>query len=123
VVFSQHPAGAHPPGAHPQGGRSGGSGLLDGGAADLEFTALDPCRFVRERCQDMRGTAWLFGGRALIRSFMEADLIDNYLIYVMPVLLGQGVPLFSPPGPRFPLKLIRIAKTDEIVKIFYTRDR
>jgi dihydrofolate reductase len=71
----------------------------------------------------MRGTAWLFGGRRLIRSFMEADLIDNYLIYVMPVLLGRGVPLFSPPGPRFPLRLTRIAKTDEIAKIFYTRDR
>ena len=37
---------------------------------------------------------WLMGGGAAIAAFQAEDLIDRYEISVMPVLLGDGVPLF-----------------------------
>jgi dihydrofolate reductase len=36
---------------------------------------------------------WLFGGGVLFRSLLEAGLVDRVEVGVMPVLLGQGIPL------------------------------
>ncbi len=50
---------------------------------------------------------WLFGGGLLFRSFLEARLVDAVEVSVVPVLLGEGIPLL-PPKPsseRFRLKL------------------
>src|SRR5918998_4654890 len=50
---------------------------------------------------------WLFGGGSLFRSLLEARLVDAVEVSVVPVLLGEGIPLL-PPKPssdRFKLKL------------------
>jgi dihydrofolate reductase len=50
---------------------------------------------------------WLFGGGSLFRSLLEAGLVDAVEVSVVPVLLGEGIPLL-PPEPsseRFKLKL------------------
>ncbi|MFD8495399.1 dihydrofolate reductase family protein [Amycolatopsis sp. NPDC059657] len=44
------------------------------------------------------------GGAELAATFRELDLIDEYRIYVHPVVLGQGKPLFS--GHRLDLDLV-----------------
>jgi dihydrofolate reductase len=44
------------------------------------------------------------GGPNLARSLTEAGLIDEYRIYLRPVVLGSGKPYFA--GPRSPLHLV-----------------
>ncbi|HYD27207.1 dihydrofolate reductase family protein [Brevundimonas sp.] len=44
------------------------------------------------------------GGPALAQGLTEAGLIDEYRLYVHPVVLGQGAPFF--PGPTPPLRLV-----------------
>jgi len=39
------------------------------------------------------GHIWLVGGAQLIRAFLEADLLDELVISIHPVLLGSGIPL------------------------------
>ena len=34
------------------------------------------------------------GGAQLTKAFIEQDLIDEYRIFIMPVMLGKGIPLF-----------------------------
>jgi len=48
---------------------------------------------------------WLFGGASLFRSLLEARLVDAIEVAVMPVLLGQGIPLPPPPAEQTKLKL------------------
>jgi dihydrofolate reductase len=48
---------------------------------------------------------WLFGGGSLFRSFAELGLVDTVEVAVIPVLLGEGVPLLPPPTKRIALKL------------------
>lgn len=46
----------------------------------------------------------LLGGAGLVSTFRELDLIDEYRLVVNPVVLGDGVPLFSEAKERHPLK-------------------
>jgi len=46
------------------------------------------------------------GGADLAAAFMRHDLIDEFRIYVHPVLIGGGKPLFPPSGPRIDLRLV-----------------
>ena len=39
---------------------------------------------------------WLVGGAKLLKSFMEQELVDQYWISTLPVILGKGMPLFLP---------------------------
>jgi dihydrofolate reductase len=65
---------------------------------------------------------WLFGGGLLFRSFLEARLVDAVEVSVVPVLLGEGIPLLpsKPSSERFRLKLAgsRMYKTG-IVSLEY----
>ena len=44
------------------------------------------------------------GGPALAQSLTELGLIDEYRLYLHPVVLGQGAPFFA--GPTPPLRLV-----------------
>ena len=45
------------------------------------------------------------GGAGLAAAFMHHDLIDEYRIYIHPILIGRGKPLFPPSGARTRLRL------------------
>jgi dihydrofolate reductase len=46
------------------------------------------------------------GGADLAAAFRELDLIDEYRVYVHPVLVGRGRPLFPPSNARSDLRLV-----------------
>jgi len=50
---------------------------------------------------------WLYGGSSLVTTFMNLDLVDEFWLGVMPVILGRGKPLFQDVEQRHKLKLIR----------------
>jgi len=39
---------------------------------------------------------WIMGGGALARSFLAAGRLDTLELAYVPVLLGEGIPLFGP---------------------------
>lgn len=51
------------------------------------------------------GEIWLFGGGELFRSLLAAGQVDRVEVTVVPILLGGGVPLLPPGGPRTGLTL------------------
>lgn len=50
---------------------------------------------------------WLMGGGTLFRSLLAAGLVDTVEVSVVPVLLGDGIPLLPPPANEARLELIR----------------
>jgi dihydrofolate reductase len=48
---------------------------------------------------------WLYGGGALFRTFADAGMVDTVEPAVVPVLLGDGVPMLPPPYSRTMLSL------------------
>jgi dihydrofolate reductase len=53
------------------------------------------------------------GGPALAKRLTELGLIDEYRIYLHPVVLGEGTPYFA--GPRPPLRLVSSDRMDDNV--------
>jgi dihydrofolate reductase len=52
------------------------------------------------------GGDMVLGGADLAATFRKHDLIDEYRLYVNPVLLGAGKPLFAPSDARTDLRLV-----------------
>jgi len=62
------------------------------------------------------------GGADLAATFMGLDLIDEYRIYIHPVVLGAGKPLFAGSTTRTALRLVRSQTfASGVVLLRYTR--
>lgn len=58
------------------------------------------------------------GGPELARSLSDLGLVDEYRIYLHPVVLGRGKPYFA--GPRPPLHLVASDQVDEdVIRLTY----
>jgi dihydrofolate reductase len=47
----------------------------------------------------------MLGGADLAATFMRLDLIDEYRIYVHPIVIGRGKRMFEPADVQLPLRL------------------
>jgi dihydrofolate reductase len=69
-------------------------------------TARPPAEVVADLRAREGKDLWLVGGGALIAAFMGARLIDDVIVSIHPVLLGDGIPLVARGVPRMPLALV-----------------
>jgi dihydrofolate reductase len=58
------------------------------------------------KLKDQPGGDLAVGGAGLASSLIEFDLIDEYLLFVFPVVLGGGTPYFSAPDTKIDLELV-----------------
>jgi dihydrofolate reductase len=67
----------------------------------------------------------LFGGGVLFRSLLDEGLVDSIEVSVIPVLLGDGIPLLAPPYGKIELKLTshKVLKTTGTVSLQYEIQR
>lgn len=50
--------------------------------------------FIKKLKEQSGKDIWLLGGAKVIQYFLKHDLIDEYKIFIQPILLGGGIPLF-----------------------------
>lgn len=81
----------------------------------------DPIEVVTALKAKQGRDIWLFGGGQLFRTLLDAGLVDSVELAVMPVLLGQGIPLL-PPGDATTLDLVdhKILPGSDIVVLAYS---
>ena len=60
----------------------------------------DPAESVRSLKATPGKDIWLYGGGELFRTLLEAGLVDTVEPAVVPVLLGDGIPMLPSPAPR-----------------------
>ena len=60
---------------------------------------------VRARLAEVDGPVFV-GGAVLAAAFAEHDLVDEYRLYVHPVLIGRGRPMFPRTDRRSSLRLL-----------------
>ena len=101
IVFSRH--------APPQGAPSG-----------VEFAneAIGP--FVNRLRAQPGKDIWLMGGGDLIAAFLDEQSIDEFVISVAPVFIGDGIPLIARRHRHVPLDLLSSERfEDGLVQLRY----
>ena len=88
--------------------------------AGVEFVSGAIGPFV-ERLRERPGKdIWLMGGGDLIASFLDAQAIDEFVVSVVPVFIGDGIPLIARRHRLTPLKLQSVERFDDgLVQLHY----
>ncbi len=101
VVFSRHA----PPADAPSG---------------VEFVNGAIVPFVRRLRQQPGKNVWLMGGGDLIASFLDEGAIDEFIVSVIPVFIGDGIPLIARRHRHTPLQLLSVERFDDgLVQLRY----
>lgn len=66
----------------------------------LVFSNKSPAAVVREIRKRPGKNIWLMGGGELARAFLKVDLVDELYLGIVPVLVGDGIPLFPAGFPQ-----------------------
>jgi dihydrofolate reductase len=74
--------------------------------APVEIVAEEPAEFVRRMKKQAGKGICVMGGGLLAKSLLEADLIDEVVLNIHPVLLGSGIALFPPIRKKLELTLL-----------------
>jgi dihydrofolate reductase len=77
-------------------------GLLEG----VQTTSKDPMAMLDELAERGVQNAWLIGGARLATSFHAKGKIHRFILTVMPVLLGKGIPMLEASGTIKQLELV-----------------
>lgn len=72
----------------------------------VEFVTEPIPEFVRKLRATRGKNIWMMGGAGIIASFLDAGAIDEFSIHVIPVMIGEGIPLVAPRHRNIELELI-----------------
>jgi dihydrofolate reductase len=101
IVFSRHA----PPADAPLG-------------AEFVNGAIGP--FVSRLREQPGKDIWLMGGGDIIASFLDERAIDEFVISVVPVFIGEGIPLIARRHRHVPLDLLSTERfEDGVVQLRY----
>ena len=79
---------------------------LPASQAGITVTADTPDEVLTELKAQGLKRIWLVGGGLLAGAFRAEGLITEYIISIIPIVLGAGIPLFGGVGPEERLKLV-----------------
>jgi dihydrofolate reductase len=86
----------------------------------VEFVtgAIGP--FVKRLREQPGKDIWLMGGGELIAAFLDEHAIDEFVISVVPVFIGDGIPLIARRHRHVPLELHSVQRFDDgLVQLHY----
>jgi len=64
------------------------------------------------------------GGAEVVNSLMQADLIDDYILSVIPIFLGSGIRLFKDGRPEMSMSLLSVTNYESgLVQMRYERTK
>jgi dihydrofolate reductase len=70
------------------------------------FVDQSPSSLIRQLRKRPGKNIWLMGGGELARHFLKADLVDELYLGIVPLLLGEGIPLFPSGFPQRDFSLL-----------------
>ena len=86
----------------------------------IEWTGELIGPFVRQLRAQPGKDIWLMGGGELIASFLDEQAIDEFVISVVPVFIGDGIPLIARRHREVPLELRKVERFDDgLVQLHY----
>lgn len=85
----------------------------------IAFIQRKPEKFLLELKNKPGKDIWICGGSDLANQLMDAGVIDEYHLHIMPVVLGGGIPLFNRPHPDLKLCIKNIKEVNGVIDVTY----
>lgn len=88
---------------------------------EVEFVSGPIPEFVARLRAQKGKNIWMMGGASIIAAFLDSGAIDEFSIHVIPVMIGEGIPLAAAHQRNIPLELISARSfPDGVVHLNYT---
>ena len=89
-------------------------------APNVEFVNEPIGPFAKRLRAEAGKDIWMMGGAGLIGSFLDEGEMDEFSIHVIPVFIGEGIPLIAPRHRLVPLALLSSRRfSDGVVHLNY----
>jgi len=89
---------------------------------NMHFVNADVVDLIRGlKKESSKKDIWIIGGSSIIAPLVNADLIDEYQIGIIPIVLGSGLPLFSDKTKFKELNLESAKKINGIAYLEYSK--
>lgn len=88
---------------------------------NIKFCGNDIVEVIKAEQQKPGKDIMLFGGGQLVNAFLKENCIDEYIIGLIPVILGEGRPLFYGGHPPIELRLEENIVDNGIVILKYSK--
>jgi dihydrofolate reductase len=88
---------------------------------NIHFISGDICKIIQEEKEKEGKDIYLFGGGVLIDSFIKTNIVDEYIIGIIPIILGKGRPLFLENNPTINLHLVEYIVENGIIILKYVK--
>ncbi|WP_366248449.1 dihydrofolate reductase family protein [Terribacillus aidingensis] len=85
----------------------------------VQFVQGDIARFTNQLKQQDGRNIWIVGGGELLSSFIEEQLIDEMILTIAPVVIGNGIPLFKEGHNQIEFTLKRTRTFNQFVELHY----
>jgi dihydrofolate reductase len=91
---------------------------------DVTFVNEPVADFVQRLRSEPGKNIWMMGGAGIIGSFLDAGALDEFIIHVIPIFIGDGIRLAAPGDRNAPVTLKSVRKyADGVVRLHYAVDR
>lgn len=87
----------------------------------VKFVNDDVTNFIHKLKHKEGKNIWIVGGGELLHSFVQEDLVDEFIITTAPTVIGKGIPLFKEGDYQLDLSLKGIRKFNQFVELHYKR--
>ena len=88
---------------------------------DVVFTKDKPEELIDRLKKNDGKNIWVVGGSLIIDEFIKKNLIDEYVISIIPTILGDGIPLFRGNDSQMEFKLDKHEMVNGIVLLYYSK--
>ena len=88
--------------------------------AGVQFVTESIGAFAERLRKQAGKNIWMMGGGEIIGSFLDEDAIDEFIITVVPMFIGEGIPVIAPRHREVPLRLLSLQRfPDGVVQLHY----
>lgn len=85
----------------------------------VTFVTEDVPGFIEKLKEQEGSKIWIVGGAEILDNLLKRELVDEFIITIIPTILGKGIPLFKEDNPELKLFLTETKRCGQMVQLHY----